>query len=105
MEEGGATRHGLIGCNNTKYTCSIPNITKGWNYFHVVSSGSNVKLYLNGSSSPSINQNHALKAAGVPLNMLPTVGYADEFRIRGVANGADWTVAGYRTIANADFLT
>jgi hypothetical protein len=99
------TQIGLIGCNNTKYTCNIPNITQGWNYFHVVSSGSNVKLYLNGSASPGINQNHALKAAGVPLNLMPTVGYADEFRIRGAANSADWTVAEYQTVANAAFLT
>ena len=49
------TQIGLIGCSNTKYTCNIPNITQGWNYFHVVSSGSNVKLYLNGSTSPGIN--------------------------------------------------
>jgi hypothetical protein len=99
------TQIGLIGCNSTKYTCSIPNITQGWNYFHIVSSGSNVKLYLNGSTSPGINKDHALKAAGVPLNMMPTVGYADEFRIRSIANSADWTAAEYRTVAIADFLT
>ena len=99
------TKIGLIGCSNSKYTCNIPNITQGWNYFHIVSSGSNVKLYLNGNTTPGINQNHALKAAGVPLNLMPTVGYADEFRIRGAANSADWMAAEYRTVANADFLT
>ena len=99
------TQIGFIGCDNTKYTCAIPNITQGWNYFHIVSTGSNVKLYLNGSSSPGINKDHALKAAGVPLNLMSTVGYADEFRIRGVASSAGWTVAEYQTVANAAFLS
>ena len=99
------TKIGLIGCSNSKYTCNIPNITQGWNYFHIVSSGSNVKLYLNGNTTPSINQNHALKAAGVPLNLMPTVGYADEFRIRGTANSAAWTKAEYASVADAAFLS
>ena len=99
------TQIGLICSSSTKYTCNIPNITQGWNYFHIVSSGSNVKLYLNGSTSPGINQNHALKAAGVPLNLMPTVGYADEFRVRGIANSADWTKAEYASVADAAFLS
>ena len=99
------TSIGLICSSSTKYTCNIPNITQGWNYFHVVSSGSNVKLYLNGSTTPGFNKDHALKAAGVPLYLMPTVGYADEFRVRGVANSADWTAAEYQTVAVADYLT
>ena len=99
------TQIGLIGCNSTKYNCSIPNITQGWNHFHIVSSGSNVKLYLNGSTTPAINKDHALKAAGVPLNLMPTVGYADEFRVRGIVSEADWTAGEYKTVSDASFLS
>ncbi len=95
---------GFIGKSNNKQTVNIPNVTANWNHFTFTSSGSQIKLYINGSLSKTYS--HALTAGGKLMALMPVAGgVADEFRMRNAVSSADWVRAEYDTVSNAGFLT
>ena len=84
---------------------TVSDMTQNWHYYQVVSDGSTVKLYLDGSSSPMITKNYTVKANSEPYTLLSSKLMGDEYRIRTGAVSAAETQLEYQTMANRDFFT
>ena len=90
----------LDGSNNF----TIPDVSVNWNYFHLVSDGSTVKVYMNGSSSAAISKNYVIKASGKEFLICASSGCSDERRLRSGAASAAETALEYATMADAAFF-
>lgn len=90
----------LTGSNNF----TIPDVTANWNYFYLVSDGSTVKVYMNGSTSAAKSVNYTVKASAKSLTICGANGCSDEYRIRAGAASAAETALEYATMANAEFF-
>ncbi len=90
----------LNGSNNF----NIPDVSVNWNYFHLVSDGSTVKVYMNGSTSAAISKNYVVKASSQVFLICGKGGCSDEYRIRGGAASAAETALEYATMADAAFF-
>ena len=99
------TTIGLVESGNTetKYA-SLPDVTKNWNHFAMISDGSYAKAYFNGSALAGINRQTVIKASSTEFSVGSVAGYFDEYRLRKGTVSTDWTVAEYSTVANADFI-
>lgn len=90
----------LTGTNNF----TIPDVSANWNYFHLVSDGSTVKVYMNGSTSASKSVSYKVKASSKVFLICGKGGCSDEYRVRaGAASAAD-TALEYATMADAAFF-
>ena len=90
---------------NSKSSASIPDVTANWNYFQVVSDGSTVKVYLNGSTTAAMSVNYTVKASGTQYQICPAKGCSREYRIRNGAASAAETALEYATMADESFFT
>ena len=99
------TTIGLVesGSMETRYS-SLPDVTKNWNHFALISDGSAAKAYFNGSSSPGINRSTEIKASSTEFQVGTSAGYVDEYRLRKGTVSTDWACAEYATVANADYI-
>ena len=91
---------------NSAPSANIPDVTANWNHFTVVSDGSNVKVYMNGSASPAITASYSVTASGRNFTISPNKAdnCTDEYRIRaGTATAAE-TVIEYKTMADEAFF-
>ena len=90
----------LTGSNNF----TIPDVTANWNYFYLVSDGSTVKVYMNGSASAAKSVSYKVKASAKSLTICGANGCSDEYRIRAGAVTATEAALEYATMANAEFF-
>ena len=86
-------------------TATVSDFTQNWHYYDVVSDGSTVKLYLDGSTSAKISQNYKVKANSEPYTILSSKLIGDEYRIRKSAASAAETQLEYQTMAKKDFFS
>lgn len=84
---------------------TVPDVTTNWNYFQVVSDGSTLKVYLNGSTSPAKSVNYTVKASGTQYQICPAKGCSREYRVRIGAASAAETALEYATMADESFFT
>lgn len=82
----------------------VPDVTANWNYFSLVSDGSTVKVYLNGSSSAAKSVSYTVKASGTPYQIYPKDGCSREYRLRIGAASAAETALEYATMADTTFF-
>ncbi len=82
----------------------IPDVTANWNYFQVVSDGSTVKVYLNGSATAAKSISYAVKASGTEYQICPKDGCSREYRVRIGAASAAETALEYATMADEAFF-
>ena len=99
------TKMNLVLGNSTT-SATIPDVSANWNYFSIVSDGTNVKVYMNGSTSASITKAYAVTASGRDFVISPNKAdnCTDEYRIRKGAAGAAETALEYATMADAAFF-
>ena len=90
----------LTGSNNF----TIPDVSANWNYFHLVSNGSTLKVYMNGSTSASLSKNYVVKASEKVFTICGTGGCSDEYRLRAGEASAAETALEYATMADASFF-
>ena len=94
---------------NLNYTTSagmsVPDAAANWNYFQIVSDGSTLKVYLNGSSTPAVSKSYTVKASGTPYQMCRGGGCSREYRMRKGAASAAETALEYATMADETFFT
>ena len=90
----------LNGSNNF----NIPDVSANWNYFHLVSDGSTVKVYMNGSTSAAISKSYVVKASSQVFLICGKGGCSDEYRLRAGAAAAAETALEYSTMADAAFF-
>ena len=83
---------------------NIPDVTQNWNYFHIVSDGSKVRVYMNGNTAPSADVSYTIKASETDYMMCPAKGCAREYRIRRRAASAKETALEYASMADAEFF-
>ena len=85
---------------------AIPDVSENWNHFCVVSDGTTVKVYVNGSSTASISASHTITASGTGFAISPNKSdnCADEYRIRAGAASAAETALEYATMKDAAFF-
>ena len=100
---GNSTTFKLILTDSTQATVS--DVTQNWHYYEVVSDGSTVKVYLDGSSSAKISKSYKVKANSEPYTLLSSKLLGDEYRIRKSAASAVETQLEYQTMAKKDFFT
>ena len=101
MAESKTTANLVLTASNT---FTIPNATTTWNYFHLVSDGSTVKVYMNGSTSAAKSVTYTVKASAKPFMICGTDGCSDEYRVRAGAATAAETALEYATMADAAFF-
>ena len=99
------TKMNLVLGNSTT-SATIPDVSANWNYFSIVSDGTNVKVYMNGSTSASITKAYAVTASGRDFVISPNKAdnCTDEYRIRKGAASAAETALEYATMADAAFF-
>ncbi len=90
----------LTGSNNF----NIPDVSANWNYFHLVSDGSTVKVYMNGSTSAAVSKSYTVKASSKVFLICGKGGCSDEYRVRAGAASAAETALEYATMADAAFF-
>ena len=84
---------------------AVPDVTTNWNYFYLVSDGTTVKVYLNGSSTPAKTVTYAVKASGTPYQICSKDGCSREYRVRkGTASAAEAALE-YATMADETFFS
>ena len=100
------TTVGLVESSNieTMYT-KLPDVTKNWNHFALISDGLSAKAYFNGSEDVNINGKAAIKASSTEFQVGGSGDYIDEYRLRKGAVSVDWAGAEYATVARTDYLT
>ena len=95
------------GCvlTSSETIATIPDVTKNWNYYTIVSDGSTVKVYYNGSDKASVTKTYTVKTSGTEY-VIGAVNFCeDEYRIRKTAASAAETKLEYQTMAKLDFLS
>ena len=90
----------LTGSNNF----TIPDVTANWNYFYLVSDGSTVKVYMNGSTSAAKSVSYKVKESAKSLTICGANGCSDEYRIRAGAVTATEAALEYATMADDAFF-
>ena len=90
-------------CTETR-DIEVPNVSENWNYFHIVSDGSTVKAYANGSTTAAGTIWYTIKASGTNYQICPVNGCAREYRIRRRAASAKETALEYASVADAEFF-
>ena len=93
-----------VGLDAKVNTFTIPDAIENWNYFTIVSTGSKVQIYMNGSTSTSRNDSYAVVANSQPYKIGFDGNCEDEYRIRKGAAGAVETRLEYLTMADAEFF-
>ena len=83
---------------------TVSDVTTNWNYFQVVSDGSTLTVYLNGSTSPAKSVNYTVKASGTQYQICPAKGCSREYRVRIGAASAAETALEYATMADEAFF-
>lgn len=92
---------------NIVTSATIRDVSANWNHFSIVSDGTNVRVYMNGSTSAAItNKAYAVTASGRDFVISPNKAdnCTDEYRIRAGAASADETALEYATMADAAFF-
>lgn len=99
------TKMNLVLGNSTT-SATIPDVSVNWNHFSIVSDGTNVKVYMNGSTSAAITKAYAVTASGRNFVISPNKAdnCTDEYRIRKGAAGAAETALEYATMKDAAFF-
>ena len=83
---------------------NIPDVSANWNYFHLVSDGSTIKVYMNGSTSAAVSKSYNVKASSKVFLICGKGGCSDEYRLRAGAASAAETALDYATMADAAFF-
>ena len=91
---------------NSVMSATIPDVSANWNHFSIVSDGTNVKVYMNGSTSAAITKAYAVTASGRDFVISPNKAdnCTDEYRIRAGAASAAETALEYATMKDAAFF-
>ena len=99
------TKMNLVLGNSTT-SATIPDVSANWNHFSIVSDGTNVKVYMNGSTSAAITKAYAVTASGRDFVISPNKAdnCTDEYRIRKGAASATETALEYATMADTAFF-
>ena len=84
---------------------TIPDATQNWNYFHISSDGSKVRVYLNGSTSAAQTVTYTVKTSGTKYQICPANGCSREYRIRSGAASAAETALEYASMVDTAFFT
>ena len=95
-----------MGCvlTGSEPTATIPDATQNWNYYTLVSGNGTVKVYMNGSTTPSISQNYTVVANDTAYTLGGTNNGEDEYRIRkGAASAAEQAIE-YKTMSDVNFF-
>ena len=95
-----------MGCvlTGSEPTATIPDATQNWNYYTLVSGNGTVKVYMNGSTTPSISQSYTVVANDTAYMLGGTNNGEDEYRIRkGAASAAEQAIE-YKTMADVNFF-
>ena len=87
-------------------SATIRDVSANWNHFSIVSDGTNVRVYMNGSASAEITKAYAVKASGRDFVISPNKAdnCTDEYRIRNGSATAAETALEYATMADAEFF-
>ena len=95
-----------MGCvlTSSEPKTTIPDATQNWNYYTIVSTGSKVLVYMNGSTTPAINQSYTVVANNTPYTLGGSNNGEDEYRIRKGAASAEEQAIEYKTMADANFF-
>ncbi len=95
-----------MGCvlAGSEPTATIPDATQNWNYYSIVSTGSKVMVYMNGSTTPAINQSYTVVANNTPYTLGGLNNGEDEYRIRKGAASAEEQAIEYKTMADVNFF-
>ena len=83
---------------------NIPDVSANWNYFHLVSDGSTIKVYMNGSTSAAVSKSYKVKASSKVFLICGKGGCSDEYRVRAGAASAAETALEYATMADTAFF-
>ena len=83
----------------------LSGVQSSWHHFQLVSGGGRVKLYIDGNTSPKINNGYTVIANSEPYVIQSPKMYSDEYRIRKSAASAEETALEYATMADASFFT
>ncbi len=91
---------------NSVISATIRDVSANWNHFSIVSDGTNVRVYMNGSSSAAITKAYAVTASGRDFVISPNKAdnCTDEYRIRKGSASAAETALEYATMADAAFF-
>lgn len=95
-----------MGCvlTSSEPKTTIPDATQNWNYYSIVSTGSKVMVYMNGSTMPAINQSYTVVANNTPYTLGGSNNGEDEYRIRKGAASAEEQAMEYKTMADVNFF-
>ncbi len=86
-------------------TLYFNDVSQNWNYFNVVSDGTGVKVYINGSSSPATKRdNYVILASGKGAEISSENCAVREFRVRNGVASPEQTALEYATMADHEFF-
>lgn len=104
MGQSKTTMNLVLG--NSVTSATIRDVSANWNHFSIVSDGTNVRVYMNGSSSAAITKAYAVTASGRDFVISPNKAdnCTDEYRIRKGSASAAETALEYATMADAAFF-
>lgn len=86
-------------------TLYFNDVSQNWNYFNVVSDGTGVKVYINGSSSPATKRdNYVILASGKGAEISAQNCAVREYRVRNGVASPELTALEYATMADHEFF-
>ena len=86
-------------------TLYFNDVSQNWNYFNVVSDGTGVKVYINGSSSPATKRdNYVIQASGKGAEISAQNCAVREYRVRNGVASPELTALEYATMADHEFF-
>lgn len=96
------TKANLVLTNTSSF--NFKNVSQNWNYFNVVSDGTTVKVYINGSKTPVASPTYTIKSSGKVATISGSSGSYKEYRVRNSVSTPDEIALEYATVADAQFF-
>ncbi|MBO7299315.1 MAG: hypothetical protein J6V41_05860, partial [Kiritimatiellae bacterium] len=104
IELSQSTTKANLVLDNTS-TLYFNDVSQNWNYFNVVSDGTGVKVYINGSSSPATKRdNYVIQASGKGAEISFENCAVREFRVRNGVASPELTALEYAVMADKEFF-
>lgn len=96
------TKANLVLKNTSSF--NFKNVSQNWNYFNVVSDGTTVKVYINGSKTPIVSTTYTIKSSGKVATISGSSGSYKEYRVRNSVSTPDEVALEYATVTDAQFF-
>lgn len=96
------TKANLVLKNTSSF--NFKNVSQNWNYFNVVSDGTTVKVYINGSKTPIVSTTYTIKSSGKVATISGSSGCYKEYRVRNSVSTPDEIALEYATVTDAQFF-